>query len=193
MLMMDINSQYIIYIDLENFTVYYQLYKKDKEYYSLNFDKEKRMIEFENKLYEVKYFFDNCDEIIDSYEFDRHQIDTTKDTLLMSIFKLFNKNVDANSQCKIDGFTFGMSNRDIQIFKNIPRDYSKTIEKQLNDTLFGHINPEIHKIYDIELTIYYKDKNVDNNFTIRLECKDKELIGEHMYGHFDDQSKLKMI
>ena len=182
-----------IYIDLRDFTVYEELFKRENEFYSLYFDKEKKMIEFKNKLYEVKYFFDNCDDIIESYEFDRHQIDTTKDTLLMSIFKLFDKNVDSNSQIKIDGFTYGMSNYDIQCFKNIPRDYAKTIEKQLNDTLFGHINPENHKIYDIELTIYYKDLNVDRHFTFRLECKDKESIGGHMYGHFDEQATLKMI
>lgn len=182
-----------IYINLDDFIVHYEIFKKDNEYYRRSFNKEKKMIEFENKLYEVKYFFDNCDKIIDLYEFDRHQFDTTKDTLLMSIFKLFDKNVDANSQIKISGFTFGMSNWAIQHFKCIPRDYAKTIEKQLNDTLFGHINPEIHKIFDIELTIYYKDNNVDRYFTIRLECKDKELIGNYMFGHFDDQAKLKMI
>ncbi len=93
----------------------------------------------------------------------------------------------------LDFSSNGMSNLDIEIFKCIPRDYAKTIEKQLNDTLFSHINPEIHKIFDIELTIFYKDNNVDNVFTIRLECKDKELIGKHVYGYFDEQAKLKMI
>jgi hypothetical protein len=91
-----------------------------------------------------------------------------------------------------------MSNWDIQRFKCIPRDNTKTIEKQLNDTLFGHINPEIHRIYDIDLTIYYKDNNVDKNFRIKLECKDKiamktEDYGDFYYGHFDDQAKLKLV
>lgn len=182
-----------IYIDLDSFTIYTEFFNKEKRCYRRCYNKEKKMIEFRNKFYEVKYFFDNCDEIIDLYEFDRRQFDTTKDSLLMSIFKLFDKNVDNNSQIKIDGFTFGMSNRDIDRFKNILRDYDKTIEKQLNDILFGHINPEIHKIYDIELTIYYKDNNMDKQFTIRLECKDKELIGENIYGHFDDKAKLQLI
>jgi hypothetical protein len=182
-----------LYINLDSFTVYEEIFEKDKKCYRLSYNKEKKMIEFKNKLYEVKYFFDNIDKIIDLYEFNEHKFDTTKDTLLMSIFKLFDKQVDSNSQIKISGFTYGMSNWDIGKFKCIPKDNTKTIEKQLNDTLFAHINPEIHKIFDIELTIHYKDNMVDKNFRIKLECKDKELIGEHMYGHFDDQAKLKMI
>jgi len=182
-----------LYINLDSFTVYEEIFKKDKKCYRLSYNKEKKMIEFENTLYQIRYFFDNIDKIIDDYEFNEHKFDTTKDTLLMSIFNLFNKNVDSNSQIKISGFTYGMSNWDIGNFKCIPRDNTKTIEKQLNDTLFGHINPEIHKIFDIDLTIHYKNNMVDKNFRIKLECKDKELIGEHMYGHFDDQAKLKII
>jgi hypothetical protein len=181
-----------IYINLDSFIIYEELFEKGNQYYGLYFHKEKKMIKFNNKLYKVKYFFDNINEIIDLYEFDRHQIDTTKDTLLMSIFRLFNKNIDNNSQINILGFTYGMSNRDIDIFKDIPRDHTKTIEKQLSDTLFDY-NQNNYKVYDIELLIFYKDNNNNKQFKIRLECKDKQLIGNYMYGNFDDQAKLKII
>jgi hypothetical protein len=181
-----------IYINLDSFIVYEELFEKENQYYGLYFHKEKKMINFNNKLYKVKYFFDNINEIIDLYEFNRHQIDTTKDTLLMSIFRLFNKNIDNNSQINILGFTYGMSNRDIYIFKDIPRDHTKTIEKQLSDTLFDY-NQNNYKVYDIELLIFYKDNDNNKQFKIRLECKDKQLIGNYIYGNFDDQAKLKII
>jgi hypothetical protein len=126
-----------LYINLDSFTVYEEIFKKGNELYRVFYNKEKKIIEFENTLYQVRYFFDNIDKIIDLYEFNEHKFDTTKDTLLMSIFNLFNKNVDSNSQIKISGFTYGMSNWDIGNFKCIPRDNTKTIEKQLNDTLFA--------------------------------------------------------
>lgn len=190
-----------IYIDLCDFITHTELFKKGNEYYRRIYNKEKKMIEFKNTLYHIKYFFDNVDTIIDDFEFDRHQFDTTKDTLLMAIFKLFNKNVDNNSQIRISGFTFGMSCQDIGKFKTILRDHNKTIEQQLTDTLFEHINPVIHKIFDINLTIYYKDNNVDNVFAIRLECKDKELIHSTYYGcyygcyygYYDENAKLKLV
>jgi hypothetical protein len=185
-----------LYINLDSFTIYEEMFKKGKNYYRRCYDKEKKMIEFQGERYDIKYYFENQDKIIDDYEFNEHQFDTTKDTLLMSIFNLFDKKVDSNSQIKIDGFTFGMSCRDIGKFKNIPRDYNKTIEKQLNDVLFAHINPEIHRIYDIDLTIHYKDNNVDKNFRIKLECKDKIAIktelGDCYYGYFDENAKLKL-
>jgi len=186
-----------IYIDLDTFEVYEELFKYNNHLYRRLYNKDKKMIELLNfigTLYGVKYFFENVNTIIDLLEFDLHQFDTTKDTLLMAIFKLFGKNVDNNSQINIEGFTWGMSCRDIGVFKNILRDHTKTIEKQLNDTLFGHINPQIHKIYDIVLTIYYKDNNIDKFFKIKLECKNKkELFTSYIYGEFDDDAKLCLI
>ena len=191
-----------IFINLDTFIIYYQIIKYKERYYRINFDKidKKIIFEFNNKYnnkYDIKYFFENSDKIIDDYEYERHKFDTTTDTLLKSIFDLFGKNVDNNSQIKIDGLTYGMSNNDIGLFKNILRVHTKTIERQLFEVLFGHTEKFGHKIYDIDLTIYYKDNNNDKKIRILLECKDKEPIhiGERdvYYGYYDPNAKLKLI
>jgi hypothetical protein len=187
-----------IFINLDTFIIYYQIIKYKERYYRINFDKIDKKIIFEfNNKYDIKYFFENSDKIMDEYEYDRHKFDTTQDTLLKSIFDLFGKNVDNNSQIKIDGLTYGMSNNDIKLFKNIIRVHTKTIERQLFEVLFGNAEKFGHKSYDIDLTIYYKDNGCDKNFKIVLECKDKELIhiGERdvYYGYYDSHAKLKLI
>jgi hypothetical protein len=189
-------TQNKLYIDLDNFKIYYQIYYYKNRCYTINYDKINKNIIFKDKNYDVIYFFDNINNIIDDYEYLLHNFDTTKDSLLKSLFDMFNKNVDNNSQIKIDGFTYGMMH-DIGYFKNILRDNSITIEKQLFKVLFGHIDKIIHKIYDINLTIFYKDNNIDKNFRIILECKDKvpTKIGDNIiyYGYYDENAKLKLI
>lgn len=204
-LIMDIDeghkfSEIFLFLNLDTFKIHYQLFDYKNNYYRINFDKEDKKIIFNfNNKYNIEYFFENQDKIIDDYEYDRHQFDTTKDTLLKAIFDLFEKNVDNNSQIKIDGFTFGMKCHYIEIFKNILRDKTKTIEAQLFEVLFGYTekNGHRHRIYDIDLTIHYKDNGLDKNFRIKLECKDKELMhidgGDVYYGYYDSETKLKLI
>ena len=188
-----------IFINLDTFIIYYQIFKYKERYYRINFDKIDKKIIFEfNNKYDIKYFFENSNKIIDEYEYDRHQFDTTKDTLLKSIFDLFGKNVDNNSQIKIDGFTYGMNCHDIVKFKNVLRNKEITIERQLFEVLFVHTLQYNHKIYDIDLTIYYKDNNSDKKIRILLECKDKEPINLYdttiiYYGYYNPDAKLKLI
>jgi len=63
--------------------------------------------------------------------------------------------VDNNCQIKIDGFTYGMSCHDINVFKSILRDHGKSLERQLMETVFDHAIKYGHKLYDLDLTIFY--------------------------------------
>jgi len=192
-----------LFIDLDNFMIYYEMFEYNKRFYNISYDKiDKKIILYtshpkNDMKFDIEYFFVNRDKIIDRYEYQRHQFDTTKDTMLKAIFDMFEKNVDNNSQIKIDGFTYGMSCIDIDIFKNILRDYTKTIERQLFEVLFGHTEKYNHRIYDIDLTIHYKDNNFDKNFRILLECKNKEPIHiggrDIYYGYYDSEAKLKLV
>lgn len=186
-----------LYINLDNFKIFNQIYHYNHRCYRIDYDNIDKKIIFTNKNYEVIYFFDNIHDIIHEYEYERHKFDTTKDTLLKSIFDMFQKSVDNNSQIKIDGFTFGMNCHDIEIFKNILRDYTKSIERQFFEVLFGHTIGTKHRIYDIDLTIHYKDNNIDKYFRIILECKDKipqpYLDSVIYYGYYDPDAKLKLI
>lgn len=193
-------SFHYIFINLDTFIIYYQMFDYKKKFYHINFDKIDKKIIFydENKKYDIKYFFENRYNIIDAYEYKQHKFDTTKDTLLKAIFDLFEKSVDNKSQIEIDGFTYGMCCHDIGKFKNILRDHTKTIERQLFEVLFGHTEQYNRKIYDIDLTIYYKDNNIDKKIRILLECKDKHPITCYdttitYYGYYDDKAKLKLI
>lgn len=196
-------SEKILIINLDNFTEHRQLFKYNDKYYSIKFDKnDKNIILYtthpKNDLkYDIKYFFENKNKIIEEYEIERHTFDTTKDTLLKSIFTKFNKSVDNNSQIKIDGFTYGMSCNDIQIFKSILRDNDKTLEKQLMETLFGYAIKYNQRIYDLDLTIHYKDNNIDKHFSIKIECKNKvethNNCGIFYYGEYDPDAKLQII
>jgi len=191
-------SEKILIINLDTFEKYYQIFNYNDRCYYINFDKNDKKILFNhNKKYDIKYFFENKNKIIEEYEIERHTFDTTKDTLLKSIFIKFNKSVDNDSQIKIDGFTYGMSCYYIDIFKNILRDNDKTLEKQLMETLFGYAIKYNHKIYDLELTIHYKDNNVDKHFSIKIECKNKVEThtdcGIVYYGEYDSDAKLQII
>ena len=116
---------------------------------------------------------------------------------MKSIFTHFNKSVDNNSQIKIDGFTFGMGCHDISLFKSIIRNNTKTLETQLMETLFGHSIKYGYRIYDLDLTIHYKDNNIDKNFRIKIECKNKVAThtdcGVVYYGDYDPDAKLQLI
>ena len=197
-------SHHMMFINLDTFKYYCEIFFHNKQCYRINYiESDKKIILYsahpKNDIkFDIEYFFDNIDKIIDDYEYDRHQFDSTKDTLLKGIFDMFGKNVDNNSQIKIDGLTYGMTNHDIELFKNISRDRTKTIERQLFEVLFGHTEKNGHKIYDIDLTIHYKDNNSDKNFRIILECKDKEPIDVFgrcitFYGYYDANAKLKLI
>jgi len=52
--------------------------------YRIDYDKsdKKILFEFEETKYNVKYFFENQDKIIEEYELERHKFNTTTDTLL---------------------------------------------------------------------------------------------------------------
>jgi hypothetical protein len=190
-----------VYINLDGFVIHHQLikkfYDKYKHFYSAEFDNENKKIIFEDTQYDIDYFFSNESKIIDDYEYERYQFNTEDDTLLKAIFNVFGKNVDNNSQIKIRGFTFGMSCQDVGYFKLIKRDHTKTIERQLFEVLFGHTIERNMKIYDIDLTINYKDNGEDKSFRFILECRDKEpiQIGDetYFYGYFDDNAKLEIV
>jgi len=196
-------SERIMFINLDTFKIYYQLIYHNNKYHRIGYDKSDKKIIFyashpkNDTQYDIEYFFDNIDEIIKNYEWNRHQFDSTKDTLLKGIFDLFGKSVDNLCQIKIDGCTFGMGCHDIDRFKEIPRDHTKTIEQQLADIMWSHSIKYAQRIYDLDLTIHYKDNGLDKNFRIILECKDKELMkvdGMNVYyGYYDSEAKLKLI
>jgi hypothetical protein len=190
-------SDKFLYINLDTFKIHYQWYKYNNTFYGIFYDKINKKIDFEYKLYDINYFFDNINIIIDEFEYQRHKFDTTKNTLLKSIFDMFDKHIDNNSQIKINGFTYGMSTHDIRYFKNILRDNTKSIERQLFEVLFGHTIGTQHRIYDIDLTIHYKDNNIDKSFRIILECKDKipkQYFDKILYyGYYDENAKLQII
>ena len=81
-------TEKILIINLDTFTEHRQLFKYNDKYYSINFDKnDKNIILYtthpKNDLkYDIKYFFENKNKIIEEYEIERHTFDTTKDTLL---------------------------------------------------------------------------------------------------------------
>lgn len=79
-----------------------------------------------------------------------------------------------------------MSNCKIDIFKSIIRDNTITLERQLMETLFGYGR----KLYDLCLTIHYKDNNIDEHFNIKIECKNKI---DPYYGEYDPDAKLQII
>ena len=190
-LILDIDEGYkfsdvFMFINLDTFEKYHQTLYDNNKIYRIKFDKNDKKIIFNDEKYEIKYFFENKSKIIEDYEIKIHTFDTTKDTLLKSIFTRFNKSVDNNSQIKIDGFTFGMSNCQIDIFKSIIRDNTITLERQLMETLFGHGR----KLYDLCLTIHYKDNNIDEHFSIKIECKNKI---DSYYGEYDPDAKLQII
>ena len=197
-------SQKNMFLNLDTFKINYEIFWHNKICYRINYDKtDKQIILYANQpkddlKFDIEYFFDNIDEIIKDFEWNRHQFDSTKDTLLKGIFDLFDKSVDNNSQIKIDGFTFGMGCHEIDIFKNIMRDHTITIEKQLAEVMWSHPIKYDQRIYDLKLTIHYKDNGLDKQFGILLECKDKEPMevygtGIIYFGYYDSESKLKLV
>jgi hypothetical protein len=197
------SEDYII-LNLDTFKIYHQIFWHNNNCYRINYDKVNKKIVFyaahpkDDLKFDIEYFFDNQDEIIKDYECNRHQFDSTKDTLLKGIFDLFGKSIDKSCQIKIDGFTYGMGCNDIDRFKNIMRDNTLTIEKQLAEIMWSHPIKYNQKIYDLELTIHYKDNGIDKQFKILLECKDKEpqeIYGGGIvyYGYYDENAKLKLV
>ena len=190
-----------LFLNLDTFIWTTEFFDYNKNYYFIRYDKINKKISFEGQKYDIKYFFENRNNIIDEYEYDRHCFDTTKDTLLLNIFKYFDFDVDNKSQIKIYGFTFGMSCQDIGHFKNILRDYTISIEKQLTFLLFKGALERNMKIYDINFTITYFSNEIEKKFSFILECKDKEntdkesynRAGNVYYGHYDENAKLKLI
>ena len=186
-----------IFINLDTFTIYYQIFIYKERTYRIHYDKEKKCIDFKDCYYDIEYFFENMNNILETFEWKRHTFNANKDTLLKGIFDMFGKTI-SSGQIKIDGFTYGMRCHDIEIFKNIQRDHTKTIEKQLFDVLFGHTLKNNNKIYDIDLTIHYCDiDEEDKKIRISLECRDKEpkeINGDIIYyGYYDENAKLKLI
>ncbi len=191
-------------MNLDTFKIHFQLFEYNNLFYSISYDKTYKKIilcashpKYDFK-FDIEYFFDNMDEIIKNYEWNKHQFDSTKDTLLKGIFDMFGKSVDESCQIKIDGFTYGMGCQDVDIFKNIMRDHTMTIEKQLAELMWSHSIKYNQKIYDLELTIFYKDNNVDKQFGILLECKDKDkpihIDGKDIcYGYYDENAKLAIV
>jgi len=197
-------SEKIMFLNLDTFKMHYTMFYHNKICYQINYDKtDKKIILYathpkDDLKFDIEYFFDNIDEIIKNYEWNRHQFDSTKDTLLKGIFDLFGKSVDDTCQIKIDGFTFGMGCYEINIFKNIMRDHTMTIEKQLAEVMWSHPIKYNQRIYDLKLTIHYKDNGLDKQFGILLECKDKEPMdvygnGIVYYGYYDEDSRLKLL
>lgn len=87
-------SEKILIINLDNFTKHHQSFRYNDKYYYIIFDKNDKKILFNhNKKYDIEYFFENKNKIIEEYEIERHKFDTTKDTVLKSIFTKFNKSV----------------------------------------------------------------------------------------------------
>lgn len=190
-----------LFVNLDTFMWTTEFFDYNNNYYFIQYDKLDKKIVFEGQKYDIKYFFENRNNIVDEYEYDRHCFDTTKDTLLLNIFKYFNLNVDNKSQIKIYGFTYGMSCHDIGYFKNILRDYTISIEKQLTNILFKGALERNMKIYDINFTITYFSNGIEKKFSFILECKDKEYTDKESYnkagnvyfGLYDENAKLKLI
>ena len=87
-------SEKILIINLDNFIEHHQSFRYNDKYYYIIFDKNDKKIFFDDgKKYDIEYFFEKKDKIIEEYEIERHRFDTTKDTLLKSIFIKFNKSV----------------------------------------------------------------------------------------------------
>jgi len=87
-------SEKILIINLDNFTEHHQSFRYNDKYYYIIFDKNDKKIFFDDgKKYDIEYFFENKNKIIEEYEIERHKFDTTKNTVLKSIFTKFNKSV----------------------------------------------------------------------------------------------------
>lgn len=191
-------SDNFLFLNLNTFKLEYESFMINKNPYIISFRNDK--IHFKNKLYDISYFFDNVAEIEKQYLIESHKFDITRDTLLLSIFNMFNKEIKNNSQVYIDGFTFGMSCQSVENFKNVLRDHTMSIEKQLTYVLFKH-SINTHDIYDIDFTITYyqldgnnnKIDDTENKFRILLECTDKKIMNNHPYGKFDENAQLQLI